>query len=145
MLIIDPNALYRLPPIQDELKKSIRTTRDLLTELPRPPSANPRSDIDNLVHIFTSDLSRHVEGIQDDMSSTFGEGIGLIQAIRPAQERFRMMIRATEPKFQPFERSEGKKRLGPATFLLNEGDEEENDEEDGDDEEGQAREGDEEI
>jgi hypothetical protein len=56
-----------------------------------------------------------------------------------------MMVRATEPNFQPFERSEGKKHLGPASFLGNEGDEEENEEEDGDEEEGQAREGDEEI
>ncbi|KAF8199727.1 P-loop containing nucleoside triphosphate hydrolase protein [Pholiota molesta] len=135
----------RLPPIQEEVKKSIRATRDLLAELPRPPPAEPRSAITTLLHTFTSDLSRHVEGIQDDMSSAFGEGIGLIQAIRPAQERFRMMVRATEPNFQPFERSEGKKHLGPASFLGNEGDEEENDEEDGDEEEGQAREGHEET
>jgi hypothetical protein len=120
------NISYRLPPIQIELERSIRATRTLLARLPCPPLADPRSEIITLLHAFTSDLSRHVEGVPDDKSSTFGKGIGLIQAIRPAQERFKMMIRATEPNFKPFKRSEkGEKRLGPATFLENEESDEE--------------------
>ena len=41
-----------------------------------------------------------------------------MQAIRPAQERFRVAIRSTAPKFRPFERSEaGKKHLRATAFL----------------------------
>ncbi|KAF8176928.1 hypothetical protein BJ912DRAFT_1146717 [Pholiota molesta] len=136
----------RLPPIQVELERSIRATRTLLARLPRPPSADPRSEIITLLHAFTSDLSRHVEGVPDDKSSTFGKGIGLIQAIRPAQERFKMMIRATEPNFKPFKRSEaGKKRLGPATFLENEESDEEASDVDIDGEGVQTQKGDKEM
>ncbi|KAF8959975.1 P-loop containing nucleoside triphosphate hydrolase protein [Flammula alnicola] len=111
----------RLPQIQDELEKSIIATRALLGQLPREPSSDPRSEISALLHTFTSDLARHVEGVPDDADSAFGAGIGLIQAIRPAQERFRVSIRETAPNFRPFERGDaGKKHLPLASFLRSE-------------------------
>jgi len=120
-----------LPEIQDELERSIITTRKLLGQLPRAPSSDPRSEISTLLHAFTSDLLRHVEGVPDDEHSTFGAGIGLIQAIRPAQERFRRAIRETAPNFKPFERgSGGKKHLPRPEFLRSEeGEGEESDDE----------------
>ena len=124
-----------MPEIQDELERSILTTRKLLGQLPRAPSSDPRSEISTLLHAFTSDLLRHVEGVPDDEHSLFGAGIGLIQAIRPAQERFRCSIRDTAPNFKPFERGTGgKKQLPRPDFLKSEeGDEGEasDDEEDG--------------
>lgn len=110
-----------MPEIQDELERSIADTSHLLGQLPREPSPDPRSEISTLLHIFTSDLLRHVEGVPDDDESTFGSGIGLIQAIRPAQERFRRAIRETAPDFKPFERdSRGKKHLPRPAFLRSE-------------------------
>ncbi|KIM36795.1 hypothetical protein M413DRAFT_448928 [Hebeloma cylindrosporum] len=111
----------RLPEIQDELERSVIATRKLLGQLPRAPSSDPRSEISTLLHAFTSDLLRHVQGVPDDEHSTFGAGIGLIQAIRPAQERFRRAIRETAPNFKPFERDTGgKKHLPLPEFLRSE-------------------------
>ncbi|KAF9476669.1 hypothetical protein BDN70DRAFT_950426, partial [Pholiota conissans] len=111
----------RLPRIHKELEKSIEATRESLATLPRAPSGDPRSEIAALLHAFTTDLLRHVEGVPDDYGSSFGDGIGLIQAIRPAQERFKLTIRGTAPNFQPFERTEeGRRQLSPAEFLQNE-------------------------
>jgi hypothetical protein len=87
------------------------------------------------LHAFTSDLLRHVEGVPDDEHSLFGAGIGLIQAIRPAQERFRRAIRETAPNFKPFERGTGgKKHLPRAEFLRSE----EGDEGEASDDEGEG-------
>ncbi|KAF8911682.1 P-loop containing nucleoside triphosphate hydrolase protein [Gymnopilus junonius] len=117
----------RLPQIQDELERSIIATRTLLDQLPRAPSSDSRSEISTLLHHFTSDLLSHVQGVPDDAESTFGSGIGLIQAIRPAQERFKKAIRDTAPKFKPFKQNDaGKKHLSRPGFLRSEeGDEEE--------------------
>ena len=110
-----------MPEIQDELERSILATRKLLGQLPRAPSSDPRSEISTLLHSFTSDLLRHVEGVPDDEHSTFGAGIGLIQAIRPAQDRFRRAIRETAPNFKPFERGTSSRRYLPRPeFLLSE-------------------------
>ena len=114
-----------MPEIQDELERSILGTRKLLGQLPRAPSSDPRSEISTLLHSFTSDLLRHVEGVPDDEHSTFGAGIGLIQAIRPAQDRFRRAIRETAPNFKPFERGTSSRRYLPRPEFLRseEGDE----------------------
>jgi hypothetical protein len=73
-----------------------------------------------------NDVSRHVEGVPDED--------GLLQAIRPAQERFRRGIRGTAPKFRPFERKyRGERRLAPAVFLSYEEGEGGAEEEDGED------------
>jgi len=57
-----------------------------------------------------SDLARHVQGVPDED--------GLLQAILPAQEKFRVAIRETAPNFRPFEkRFEGKRHMGRVTFL----------------------------
>ena len=87
--------------------------RDLLDGLPKPPSDDPRGEISSLLHAFTSDLAQEIRGVPDED--------GLVQAIRPAQEKFRRAIRMTAPDFRPFERKfRGTRHLGRATFLHSE-------------------------
>jgi hypothetical protein len=77
-----------------------------------------------LLHEFANDLERHVRGVPNDLDSCFGNGLGLIQAIRLTQEKFRRVIRATVPKFRPFEREGGaSKTLGSFNFLGKDADE----------------------
>ena len=105
--------MHRLPEIQSELDKTIYETRERLNKLPKAPSADPVNDICSLIYTFTTDLSRHVEGVADKD--------GLLQAIRPAHEKFRQAIRSTAPNFQPFEeKQKTKKRLSLPSFLSNE-------------------------
>jgi hypothetical protein len=60
-----------------------------------------------------SNLARHVQGVSDED--------GLLQAILPAQEKFRMAIYKTAPNFQPFEKCfKGKRHMGRVTFLATE-------------------------
>ena len=118
----------RLPKIQDELEKSIHKAQSSLSLLPKAPSSDPRNEILSLLHEFMNAISRHVEGVPDED--------GLLQAIRPAQERFRRAVRGTAPRFRPFERKyKGERRLAPAAFLSFEegegGVEEDGDEDDG--------------
>ena len=107
--------MRRLPEIQSELDRTISETRERLNKLPKAPSADPVNDICTLVYTFTTELSRHVEGVADKD--------GLLQAIRPAHEKFREAIRSTAPNFQPFEekqKTKNLKRLSMPSFLLNE-------------------------
>jgi hypothetical protein len=105
--------LRRLPEIQNELDKTIYETRERLNKLPKAPSSDPVNDICTLIYTFTTDLARHVEGVADKD--------GLLQAIRPAHEKFRQAIRSTAPNFQPFEeKQKAKRRLTLPSFLLNE-------------------------
>ncbi|THU85106.1 hypothetical protein K435DRAFT_764484 [Dendrothele bispora CBS 962.96] len=103
----------RLPEIHKELENSIRTTRGQLGQLPKAPSRDPLSEITALIVHFTTDLSRHLEGVpQKD---------GLPQAIRPAQVAFRKAIRRTAPNFKPFDKSDAKMHtLARPDFLDNE-------------------------
>ncbi|KAF4621477.1 hypothetical protein D9613_001040 [Agrocybe pediades] len=121
--VLSDLILKRLPEIQDELERSIIATQALLSQLPPAPSSDPRSEISTLLHVFTNDLMHHIQGVadSDDASSSFGSGVGLIQAIHPAQERFRKAIRDTAPNFRPFMRADaGKKHLPRASFLRSE-------------------------
>ena len=111
----------RLPQIQDELEKAIAETRLALSNLRKEPSNDPLNEIVTLLHIFTNDVAKHVEGVPHKA--------GLLQAIRPAQERFRRGIRVTAPKFRPYERKYvGERHLLKPNFLTNE---EENDDDEG--------------
>ena len=106
-------SITRLPEIHEELEKSIINTRRLLSTLPKAPSSDPLNEICTLIHSFTIDLGRHVEGVPNHD--------GLLQTIRPLQEKFRKSIRMTAPNFRPFESSLKEKRhLGRALFLANE-------------------------
>ena len=103
------------------MEKTIIRTRSYLVELPPAPFDDPHNDISTLLHDFASDVARHIEGVPDED--------GLLQAIRPAQERFRKIIRMTAPNFRPFEQKyENQRHLGHATFLVNEEGEEGEDE-----------------
>lgn len=96
----------RLPEIRQEIERKSIQIKQQLVGFPPEPSSDPRSDILRLLHEFASDIGRHTWGVPDDPDSCFG-GLGLIQAIRLTQEKFRRTIRATAPNFQPFKRGEG--------------------------------------
>lgn len=114
---------HRLPEIQDELEKSIYKTRDLLVQLPREPSQQPVNEVATLLHEFVADLARHIAGVPDEK--------GLIQCIRPAQERFRREIRSTAPKFRSYEkRFAGTRKMPRAEFLDHEDGEDSEDDDD---------------
>ncbi|KAJ2922810.1 hypothetical protein H1R20_g14302, partial [Candolleomyces eurysporus] len=103
----------RLPEIQEELEKSILETQKNLAALPPPPSTDPFNDIAALIYSFNADLHRHVMGIPDRD--------GVLQTIRPGQQRFREAIRETAPKFVPVARNSSSSFTLPrVTFLDNE-------------------------
>lgn len=136
---LDPRAVHKnliiyssLPEIQEELEGSIRATRLSLQALPTEPSKDPHNEISNLIHGFVTDLVKHIEGVPDQD--------GLLQTIRPAQEKFRLEIRGTAPKFLPFERRfAAVKRIGKAKFLRDEDGEEDDDDDDEDKSDGLSR------
>ncbi|KAF9447051.1 hypothetical protein P691DRAFT_732102 [Macrolepiota fuliginosa MF-IS2] len=108
--ILSDLIIKRLPEIQDELEKSIHKTRESLALLPREPSKQPVNEVATLLHEFAASLDRHVAGIPDEK--------GLIQSIRPAQERFRREIRSTAPKFRSYEKKfAGSRSMPPAAFM----------------------------
>ncbi|KAJ7779480.1 P-loop containing nucleoside triphosphate hydrolase protein [Mycena maculata] len=84
----------RLPQIQIELENTIQKTRTGLQQLPKPPSSDAVGEIATLLHVFVADLHKLLEGVPN--------AEGLLQVIRPAQERFRRDIRNTAPDFRPF-------------------------------------------
>lgn len=107
--------ITRLPEIQDELERSVQKTQGLLAQLPREPSRQPVNEVATLLHKFVADVVQHITGIPDEK--------GLIQSIRPAQERFRREIRATAPKFRSYEKKlAGTRSMPRAEFLANEDD-----------------------
>lgn len=104
---------YSLPEIQQELENSILSVRGTLYKLPKEPSADPRNEISNLLHDFVTHLSQHVEGVPDED--------GLMQCIRPAQEKFKSAIRRTAPEFRPFKKGLATTRSWEkAAFLMDE-------------------------
>ncbi|KAH9474808.1 Interferon-induced GTP-binding protein Mx2 [Psilocybe cubensis] len=105
----------RMPEIQDELEKSIASTRELLSRLAPPPSTDPRSEILTLLHMFVQDVSQSVKGVSEGFG--LGAPSGLIQSITPEQENFKRAIRATAPEFWPFETRVLNGKLPPADFL----------------------------
>lgn len=114
ILVIFTDLIFvRLPEIHTELEKTIADTRKRLNKLPKSPSSDPVNDICTLIYNFTADLARHIEGVPNRE--------GLIQAIRPPSQIFRKAIRATAPKFRPFEEKfKAKRRLSSPSFLSNE-------------------------
>ena len=83
----------RLPELQDELQSLLQKTEEALRQLPKPPSNDAFAEILHLVSDFGRDMARHLEGTP--------EGHGLLQTLRPVQERFKKAIRETAPDFRP--------------------------------------------
>ncbi|PBK61230.1 hypothetical protein ARMSODRAFT_1089911 [Armillaria solidipes] len=107
----------RLPDIQKEVDAAIQDTSQKISALPKAPSSNPLHEISALLHSFTVDLASHIQGIPDED--------GIIQTIRPEQEKFQREIRSTAPDFRPFERKHaGKRSLERPDFLSNDDGEE---------------------
>ena len=104
------------------------STRNNLISLPKEPSEDPRSEISTLLHDFTSDVARHVEGVPISTIGLFAnhpkDRGGLIQDINTAQGKFHTLIRATAPNFRPFEKKDAQKKHlhSPAFLRLEEGD-----------------------
>ncbi|KIM36796.1 hypothetical protein M413DRAFT_13760 [Hebeloma cylindrosporum] len=117
-VILSDLIAKRLPEIRKEVERKSAQLKLQLAGFPPEPSSDPRSDILRLLHEFSSDIGRHTWGVPDDPDSCFG-GLGLIQAIRLTQEKFRKAIRATAPNFQPFKRLEDApgKVMGSVDFL----------------------------
>ncbi|TFY61367.1 hypothetical protein EVJ58_g4550 [Rhodofomes roseus] len=84
----------RLPELQDELQNLLQKTEDALRQLPKPPSNDAFAEILHLLSDFAREMSKHLEGTP--------EGHGLLQTLRPVQERFKKAIRDTAPDFRPF-------------------------------------------
>jgi hypothetical protein len=97
--------MNRLPAIQAELSHMIQVVREALRELPKEPSVDPQTEISSMIHVFAATISKHVEGVPNSR--------GLLQVIRPSQEKFRKAIRGTAPRFQPFEGMELSEGLVP--------------------------------
>ena len=113
--ILSTERISRLPQIQRELELAMTKTKDAVNKLPKAPSSDPSNEIANLLHNFVRDLARHVEGVPDEN--------GLLQLIRPHQERFRREVRRTAPAFLPFERRyAGTKTIPKPEFLSSEED-----------------------
>ncbi|PFH47397.1 hypothetical protein AMATHDRAFT_42963 [Amanita thiersii Skay4041] len=109
--VLSDLVLKRLPEIQDELEQAIARTETSLSKLPKEPSKDPLSEIMNLIYEFTSDVSRHANGVP--------EPDALHQLIRPEQEYFRTAIRDTIPAFIPFKKA-SQKQLENPSFLTEE-------------------------
>lgn len=108
-----------MPQIQEELESSILKTKQLLSALPPPPSKDARSEILTLLHSFATDLGQQVRGVPDAFRVDANHG--LIQSIRPLQDKFRLAIHATMPLFEPFEKKEAAgKKLPKMQFLADE-------------------------
>jgi len=106
----------RLPDIRREINAKLDDTMEQLRKLSAKPSDDPLSDIVALLHEFTKDTKDHVKGVPEED--------GLIQAIRPEQDKFCQRIRQTAPKFRPYERKHaGEKHLPSSKFLSMEGEE----------------------
>jgi hypothetical protein len=107
-----------LPQIQIELENTIQKTHTGLQQLPKPPSSDPVGEVAGLLHLFIGELDKVLEGVP--------RADGLLQVIRPAQERFRREIRNTAPDFRPFEEPRGLENIsnyepfGEPAFLANE-------------------------
>ncbi|PCH35504.1 hypothetical protein WOLCODRAFT_145834 [Wolfiporia cocos MD-104 SS10] len=86
----------RLPELQDELQALLHKTEDGLRQLPKPPSSDAFAEILHLISEFCRDLTRHLEGTPDEA--------GLLQAIQPLKDKFRMTIRETAPDFRPYKK-----------------------------------------
>ncbi|KAJ3503458.1 hypothetical protein NLJ89_g8422 [Agrocybe chaxingu] len=112
-LVLSDLISKRLPGIYNELETQVQTARNALQSLPREPPSDPQTEVTNLLHAFVVDLARHVEGVPNQE--------GLLQCVRPAQEKFKRAIRETAPNFRPFESEyEGVRHIRRATFLENE-------------------------
>lgn len=99
---------WRLPAIQQELKKLIERTNIELHDLPSPPSSEPLREILRLITDLTRAVEKQVKGVP-------GRD-GLLQQIRPQQEEFRTAIRTTAPCFVPMYRGL-QKYLQPRVML----------------------------
>ena len=79
------------------MQKLLTHARDALEKMPREPSDQPVSEVLEILHKFSRDLEREMDGVADDN--------GLLQRILPRKEAFRRAIRVTAPDFVPVEKS----------------------------------------
>lgn len=88
------------------------TERDL-RQLPKPPSADPVSEVHALLNAFARDVSRQIDGTADPD--------GLIQRINKENAKFRKEVRGTAPDFRPYKKgAENPPELPTPDFLESE-------------------------
>ena len=109
---------FRLPAIQRKVQELLRATEGELSELPNEPSKDPVGEVYNVISKFSDALAQYVEGMPDKD--------GLLQAVRPEQQRFREEVRKTRPDFRPYNEPDTdevtmrRDRLTKPEFLANE-------------------------
>ncbi|KAF9029016.1 hypothetical protein BDZ89DRAFT_1091905 [Hymenopellis radicata] len=99
----------RLPEIQIELQKALQRAASL-DLLPKPPSQNPQHDIATRLAVFCTELGKRIQGVPDED--------GIIQRLRPHQEKFRKFVKDTAPMFMPIERKRAKGMKPPVFEFL---------------------------
>ncbi|KAI0067648.1 hypothetical protein BV25DRAFT_1834706 [Artomyces pyxidatus] len=102
----------RLPEIVQEVQRQKERVELSLSKLPTPPSTDSLVEMTNLLTNFSNAVASHVEGSPDED--------GLIQAIRPHQEKFKLAIRTLAPDFRLCKQAESVffSALPPMDFLL---------------------------
>lgn len=106
MLTRDANA-RRLPQIRTDLASSLATVHAALKELPPPPSADPIAELHARLAALGRDLDLLVQG-----ASGHAE---LVQSKNREDQRYKVNIRATRPRFIPFTKT-GKDKSARAAW-----------------------------
>ena len=78
------------------MQKLMDKTQDEVRQLPKPPSSDAQMELLHLISDFVRDVSRHLEGTPEET--------GLLQSIRPAEDKFKLAIRYTAPDFRAHEK-----------------------------------------
>lgn len=107
--------LIRLPHICDEVDRLIDVNTKALTALPPKPSLDPLAEVLQLVHAFTREVSRHVEG-----DSRSGRG-GLVQTMVASAKAFQERLRGITPVFRPVKKNSGESGWTQTPSFLPEG------------------------
>ncbi|KAH7929544.1 hypothetical protein BV22DRAFT_1102356 [Leucogyrophana mollusca] len=102
----------RLPEVRNEIYTILRNTEEEMRTLPKAPSNDPIGEVLHVLSNFTRALSQRLEGTPEED--------GLLQTIRPYQDKFQHAIRATAPNFQPWRSDRTDRVLPKASFLANE-------------------------
>ena len=88
-----------MPELARELHNLLNETDSQISKLPAAPSDDAQGEIISLISDFARELASYIEGTPDEN--------GIHQIIRPMNGSFSTEIRATAPKFFPFERGTG--------------------------------------
>ncbi|KAL5512506.1 hypothetical protein ACEPAG_3159 [Sanghuangporus baumii] len=104
----------RLPEVREEVEKMIFETKNTLKAMPVPPSEDSLAEATVRVMEFSKDINSNVTGNATEE--------GLIHKINIAQQKLKVSILSSAPRFQPYPRDVGYRTLPSMEFLDKEGD-----------------------